>query len=86
MWLLSWIYDRLHFIIQHAGYSFQQLDIFICSFNEIILESLKMENIKGTCISIVIKAVFDSASPINPNKDLWFQVSLLGLLSYYVYV
>ena len=43
-----------------------------------------MENIKD--ISIVIKAVFDSASPINPNKDLWFQVSLLGLLSYYVYV
>ena len=84
MWLLSWIYDRLHFIIQHAGYSFQQLDIYLCSLNEIILESFKMENIKD--ISIVIKAVFDSASPINPNKDLWFQVSLLGLLSYYVYV
>ena len=84
MWLLSWIYDRLHFIIQHAGYSFQKLDIFLCSLNEIILESFKMENIKD--ISIVIKAVFDSASPINPNKDLWFQVSLLGLLSYYVYV
>ena len=84
MWLLSWIYDRLHFIIQHVGYSFQQLDIYLCSLNEIILESFKMENIKD--ISIVIKAVFDSASPINPNKDLWFQVSLLGLLSYYVYV
>ena len=84
MWLLSWIYDRLHFIIQHAGYSFQQLDIYLCSLNEIILESFKMENIKD--ISIVIKAVFDSASPINPNKDLWFQVSLVGLLSYYVYV